>query len=77
MTRVNVYLPDGLAVQAKEAGLNVSAVTQDAIRRSLAARSTDEWLDTLHDSPGAGRVAHDVALQALDSTRLDAPTRHG
>lgn len=77
MTRVNVYLPDALAVQAKEAGLNVSAVTQDAIRRSLAARSTDEWLDTLPDSPRTGRVSHDVALQTLDETRLEAPTRHG
>jgi post-segregation antitoxin (ccd killing protein) len=44
MVRVNVYLPDDLAVQAKHAQLNVSALTQDAIRSTLAASATDAWL---------------------------------
>lgn len=77
MARLNVYLPDELAARAKEAELNLSAVTQDAVRRSLAARSTDEWLDTLRDSNRAARVPHDKALEALESARSEAPTRHG
>ncbi|HYN33413.1 MAG TPA: type II toxin-antitoxin system CcdA family antitoxin [Ilumatobacteraceae bacterium] len=44
MARVNVYLPDQLAAQAKDAQLNVSALTQDAIRSTLAAAATDAWL---------------------------------
>ncbi len=75
VTRLNVYLPDDLAAEAKKAGLNLSAVTQEAVRRSLALRSTDAWLETLA-SPTA-RVSHDRALAALDAARDEAPTRHG
>jgi len=48
---VNVYLPDDLAERAKLAGISLSAVTQDALRRALAALDTDAWLDRLkrHD----------------------------
>jgi post-segregation antitoxin (ccd killing protein) len=76
MTRLNVYLPDELAAAAKEAGLNVSAVTQDAVRRTLSARSTDDWLATLR--PATTPVpTHDVVLEALDAVRDEPPTRHG
>lgn len=44
VTRLNVYLPDDLAAEAKNVGLNLSAVTQEAVRRTLASRSTDAWL---------------------------------
>ena len=47
MARVNVYLPDELAAGARTAELNVSALTQDAVRQALAARATDAWLDSL------------------------------
>lgn len=43
MSRVNVYLPDDLAAQAKEAGLNISSLTQEAIRASLAALDLRAW----------------------------------
>lgn len=76
VTRLNVYLPDELAAEAKEAGLNLSSVTQDAVRRSLAARSTDAWLATLRPTPSQ-RVNHDHALEALDAARDEPPTRHG
>ncbi len=76
MTRLNVYLPDELAAEAKKAGLNLSSVTQDAVRRSLAARSTDVWLDAL-DAPPRDPIAHDRALEALDAVRDEPPTRHG
>lgn len=76
MARLNVYLPDELAAEAKEAGLNLSAVTQEAVRRSLAARSTDSWLATLRSASPHG-VAHETALAALDGVREEPPTRHG
>ena len=72
---LNVYLPDELAAAARAAGLNVSAVTQQAVRRTLAARSTDAWLARL---PLRSRpVGHDQALDALDGVREEPPTRHG
>ena len=75
VARLNVYLPDDLAAEAKKAGLNLSAVTQEAVRRSLASRSTDAWLAALAAS--AERVPHDRALEALDAARDEAPTHHG
>ncbi len=47
MARVNVYLPDELAEQARAADLNVSGLTQEAIRRALDARAVNDWLDDL------------------------------
>lgn len=76
VARLNVYLPDELAAEAKAAGLNVSAVTREAVTRSLAARSTDFWLQTLGPASPAS-VSHDRVLDALDGVREDAPTRHG
>lgn len=39
MPRVNVYLPEELAVEAKAAGLQVSELTQAAIRAELDRRN--------------------------------------
>ncbi len=44
MARVNIYLPDELANDARLAGLNVSALTQVALRGALDARRTNAWL---------------------------------
>lgn len=52
MARVNVYLPDELAEEARGADLNVSALTQEAIRGALAARRTDAWLDRVMERKG-------------------------
>jgi Post-segregation antitoxin CcdA len=76
VARLNVYLPDELAAQAKRAGLNLSAVTQEAVRQTLATKSTDSWLSTLPTEPH-GAVPHGRALDALDAARDEAPTRHG
>ena len=77
VTRLNVYLPDELAAAAKRAGLNLSAVTQEAVRRTLAESSTDAWLTTVATSAATARVPHDRALDALDAARDEPPTRHG
>jgi post-segregation antitoxin (ccd killing protein) len=74
---LNIYLPDGLAAEAKAAGLNLSAVTQEAVRQALAARSTDAWLAMVSTSASEEGIDHDRALSALDQARDEAPTRHG
>jgi hypothetical protein len=52
MARVNVYLPDDLAELARSAELNVSGLTQEAVRQALAARRTDVWLGQLLEVKG-------------------------
>lgn len=67
MARLNVHVPDDLAKRARARGLNVSALTQEAIRSELDRRAVDAWLDEL---PAHGqRISHDVALDALDAAR--------
>ncbi|WP_218822340.1 type II toxin-antitoxin system CcdA family antitoxin [Geodermatophilus pulveris] len=72
---MNIYLPDDLAAAVRTAGINLSSLTQDAIRRHLAGRTTDAWLATLQ--PAASPVSHDDALAALDAARDEPATRHG
>jgi post-segregation antitoxin (ccd killing protein) len=76
MARVNVYLPDDLAEEARAAGVNVSNVTQAALRHELARRSTSDWLRQL--GPTEPRVAtHEEVLAALDESRDELGDRFG
>ncbi len=75
MPRVNIYLPDDLAAAVRAAGINLSSLTQEAIRRHLAGRTTDAWLATLDPAPA--QVSHDVALAAVEAEREESATRHG
>ncbi len=75
VARLNVYLPDELAAAGRAAGLNLSALTQEAVRSLLERRSTDAWLATLDRADS--EVDHDHALAALDASREEAPTHHG
>lgn len=68
MARINVYLPDDLAKRVKVAGINVSSVTQQALRRALGERETDEWLDQLAGLPATG-ASHEDVLAAIEATR--------
>ena len=68
---MNVYLPDELAEQARDAGLNVSSITREALQRELAGRRTTAWLDAVRSLPRTG-VTHDEALAALDEIRAEA-----
>lgn len=47
MSRLNVYVPDDLAAEARAAGLNISGLTQDALRSALTTKRVDEWLDAV------------------------------
>ncbi len=76
MARINVYLPDELAEEARAANLNVSSVTQEAIRRELSARLTDGWLDRVAAIPAA-RISHDDVIAALDAAREEFGDRDG
>ncbi|MGO9558812.1 MAG: type II toxin-antitoxin system CcdA family antitoxin [Acidimicrobiales bacterium] len=76
MARINIYLPDDLAEAARRAGLNVSSISQGAIRNQLVQDSTDAWLATLRSVP-AHKATHERAIEALDAVRDEAPTRHG
>jgi post-segregation antitoxin (ccd killing protein) len=69
MARVNIYLPDKLATAAREAGLNVSALTQRAITDTLARQATDDWLAGL--GAGESDVTSADVLRALDEARAE------
>jgi post-segregation antitoxin (ccd killing protein) len=68
MARVNVYLPDDLAERARAAGVNISRVTQDAIRTALAVMDTDRWLDHL-DKLSSTNVPHERVIDAVYAAR--------
>jgi post-segregation antitoxin (ccd killing protein) len=70
MARVNVYLPDALAQQARAAGLNISKVTQAALSNTLAFDETDRWLDRLDRAPQAD-VPHRSVMRAIDEARAE------
>ena len=70
MARVNVYLPDDLADAAREAGLNVSSIAQEALRDRLRAKSTSAWLDRVALLPVIG-VSRQQIVAALDAARAE------
>lgn len=71
MARVNVYIPDELAERAREAGLNVSALTRAAIEAELAGHATDAWLERLGPRTGRG-PSHEAVMAALDAAREES-----
>lgn len=75
MARMNVYVPDEVAERAREAGLNVSSITQSAILAELEKRATQAWLDTLPEP--RGDISHEQVLEALDAARDDVSERRG
>ena len=76
MARINVYLPDDLARQARAARMSVSNLTQAALRRELAARGGAEWLKRVGRLP-ARKVTHEQVLSALDAAREEFGRRRG
>ncbi|MDQ6774971.1 MAG: type II toxin-antitoxin system CcdA family antitoxin [Actinomycetota bacterium] len=68
MARVNVYLPDELARRARAAGLNISGVTQEALRSALTGNDTDQWLERL-EALSHTEIAHEHVIAAIDEAR--------
>ena len=74
MARVNVYLPEELAEEARAADVNVSNVTQEALRRELSKRHTSEWLDRVKRLPRTS-VTHEDVMAAVDEARSELEMR--
>ncbi|MDA9912886.1 type II toxin-antitoxin system CcdA family antitoxin [Candidatus Nanopelagicales bacterium] len=68
MARVNVYLPDQLAEQARLADVNVSAITQEALARKLGVLGFRSWLDRLAELEPV-LVPTESVQKALDQGR--------
>jgi post-segregation antitoxin (ccd killing protein) len=74
MARVNVYLPDELAQEARAADLNISRVAQEALSNALAHSETDRWLDRLEHLPRAN-IPHTSVIGAIDEARAELGDR--
>lgn len=72
MARVNIYLPDDLARRAREAGLNVSGVAQEAIEHELRRRDMKTWLAEVRANPPLKGWTHEDMIAALDEVRREA-----
>ena len=67
MARLNVWVPDELAERARQAELNISALTQAAITAELARQATDSRLAMI-PAPQVP-LPHAAAMFALDEAR--------
>lgn len=67
MSRINVYVPDDLAERARDAGLNVSSLTQAAIASELDRIAAESWLIDI--PAGSSTVTHDDVTRVLDESR--------
>lgn len=70
MARVNVYLPDDLAQEVKAAGLNLSKLTQEALKSALSKQRTSDWLAAVA-SLGSTDVSHEDVLRAVGEAKKD------
>ncbi|HKJ34932.1 MAG TPA: type II toxin-antitoxin system CcdA family antitoxin [Solirubrobacterales bacterium] len=70
MASVNVYLPDDLADEVRRAELNVSRITQEAVRAELAAAGATRWLRQVSSLPPT-EAGHDQALAAVEDARAE------
>ena len=70
MARIDVYLPDDLAAAARASDLNVSAITQAAIRSALEAQSVNAWLDSL-TTLGSVTVERERVERAVGGARAE------
>jgi post-segregation antitoxin (ccd killing protein) len=75
MPRVNIYLPEDLAAEAREAGVNVSQVAQDALRKQLNRKRTAEWVARVRKLPPTG-VTHEQVIAALHVVREEMGARN-
>jgi post-segregation antitoxin (ccd killing protein) len=74
MARVSVYLPDEMAREARDAGLNISRLTQEALSDSLSRSQTNRWLDGL-ERLSRTDVPHEEVLEAVDRAREELADR--
>lgn len=68
MARVNVYLPDDLAEQARQLGLNISRIARHGVEHALELSRADRWLEELGDLPATG-VTHEQVLRSVSEAK--------
>ncbi|MGI8723583.1 MAG: type II toxin-antitoxin system CcdA family antitoxin [Geodermatophilaceae bacterium] len=68
MPKVSVYLPDDLYRAARDRGLSVSSLTQQAVQAALGAAETDRWIASVRSRPA--RVS-----EVLDTAELISEVR--
>ena len=56
--------------EAKAAGLNISRITQEALRAELATHRVAAWLEEVARLPPTG-ITHEQAMAALDEARRE------
>jgi hypothetical protein len=66
--KVSVYLPDDLYRRAREHDLALSALTQDAVARALAAQDNRAWIDRVGAQPPRVREPVDIG-RLMDEVR--------
>ena len=68
MPKVSVYLPDELYREARDRGLPISSIAQQAIEKALRSTGTQRWIEDVRKRPP--RVSHDVdVVRLLDDVR--------
>lgn len=67
-------MPDDLAAEVATAGLDISQVTQEALRKVLPGGRLAEWLDDLNDIEPAGITSEEV-LKAVTEGKRDLWSR--
>ena len=68
MPKVSVYLPDELYRAARDRGLPISSLAQEAIEKALAADATRTWVDRIRARPPLTNERIDVP-RLLDEVR--------
>lgn len=70
MPKVSIYLPDELYRRAREHGLKLSALAQEAVARELDDEPNRQWIAAVTSRPRRGAADIDTA-QLLDDVRED------
>jgi len=71
MARLNVYVPDELAARARDAGLNVSKLTQEAIESELQGSAMRTWIDRVQANPPLAEISREEMQTIMDDVRDD------
>lgn len=68
MPKVSVYLPDELYRRARDHGLSLSSVTQEAVERRLSDDDNARWVERMGNIEPRTRAAIDTS-ELLDEVR--------
>lgn len=75
MARLNVYVPDELARRAREAGLNVSRLTREALEEELQRSTMRTWVARVGSRSLMPALSREALMQTLDEVREELGTK--